>query len=102
MVFLGTVLFSAVAALLQLGGDRGSVLLPAAIGFVLNLAAFLVTGRGNVPLNNQLEAAGKSTDPTVTRQRYERPWRRFNTIRTVLHLGAFVALCWALVAFGAS
>ncbi|HEX2132221.1 MAG TPA: anthrone oxygenase family protein [Actinophytocola sp.] len=102
LIFLGSVLFSAVAAALLLGGDRGSVLLPAALGFVLNLVAFLVTGGGNVPLNKQLEAAGQAADPTAVRRRYEVPWTRLNTVRTVLHLGAFGALCWALVAFGAS
>jgi uncharacterized membrane protein len=102
LIFLGSVLFSAVAAVLLLGGDHASVLLPAAIGFLLNLLGFLVTGGGNIPLVKQLAAAGRAADPTVVRRRYEGPWNRLNTVRTVLHLGAFGALCWALMAFGAS
>ncbi len=102
VIFLGSVLFNAVAAVLLLGGDLGAVLLPTVIGFLLNLVAFLVTGGGNLPLVRQLEAAGPTPDPTAVRRRYENPWNRLNTIRTVLHLGAFGALCWALVAFGAS
>src|SRR5262245_58934995 len=97
--FLGSVVFSAIGAALLLGGP-GSALLPAIIGFVLNLVAFLVTGGGNVPLNKQLDSA--KGDPAVARRAYERPWTRLNTIRTWLHVLAFGALCWALVAFGAA
>ncbi|OLF06614.1 hypothetical protein BLA60_30545 [Actinophytocola xinjiangensis] len=99
--FLGSVVFSAAAMVLMFGGDRGSVLLPAAIGFGLNLVAFMVTGGGNVPLNRQLDEAGAATDPAVARQRYERPWTRLNNVRGWLHVGAFGALCWALIAYGA-
>jgi uncharacterized membrane protein len=101
LVFLGSVAVSALAAVLLLGGDRGSVLLPAVVAFVLNLVAFFVTGGGNIPLVQQLAAAGRATDPTAVRRRYEEPWNRLNVVRMVLHLGAFGALCWALVAFGA-
>lgn len=101
LVFLGSVLVNAVAVVLLLGGGRDSVLLPAVIGLVLYLVAFFVTVAGNLPLVYQLAAAGRATDPAVARRRYERPWTRLHTIRTVFHFGAFGSLCWALVAFGA-
>lgn len=99
--FLGSVVFSALAAGLLLGGDRGSVLLPAGIAFALNLVAFLVTGGGNVPLNKQLDAADATSDPATTRRRFEAPWTRLNAIRATLHTAALVTLCWALIAYGA-
>lgn len=99
--FLGSVVFSALAAVLMLGGDRGSVLLPAGIAFVLNLVAFMVTGGGNVPLNRQLDTANPDVDAATARKRYERPWTRLNGIRGWLHGAALVASCLALIAYGA-
>ncbi|HEY7596197.1 MAG TPA: DUF1772 domain-containing protein [Actinophytocola sp.] len=103
VIFLGSVLLSALAAVLLLAGDRGAALAPAGLAFALNLVAFLVTGGGNVPLNKQLDAAGRPdtmAHPTRVRTRYEAPWTRLNSIRTALHFAAFGCLCWALVAFG--
>lgn len=102
-IFLGSVVLSAVAAVLLLAGGRGPALAPAVLAFVLNLVAFLVTGGGNVPLNKQLDAAGPTQSLAragTVRRRYEAPWTRFNSIRTWLHFAAFGCLCWALVAFG--
>lgn len=101
LVFVGAVPLHVLAIVLMLGGGRGSVLLPAIIGLVVYFAAFVVTVAGNLPLVAQLDKAGARSDATAVRRRYEAPWVRFHTIRTILHTGAFGAFCWALIAFGA-
>lgn len=54
-------------------------------------AAFVVTMGVNVPLNEQLAAAG-TTDPAAARAAFEGPWVRWNLVRTVLATAALVAL----------
>jgi uncharacterized membrane protein len=98
--YLGSAVFSALAAVLLLGGDRGSVLVPIILAFVLNVAAILVTGAGNIPLNRELDRS-KLDQATTTRERFEKPWNRFNALRSLLHTLGFVCTCWALLAFGA-
>lgn len=101
LVFVGAVPLHVLAIVLLLGGGRGPVLLPAILGLVVYFAAFVVTVAGNLPLVAQLDKAGSRGDATEVRRRYEGPWVRLHTIRTILHTGAFGAFCWALVAFGA-
>ncbi|OLF09738.1 hypothetical protein BLA60_18325 [Actinophytocola xinjiangensis] len=98
--YLGSALFSALAAVLLLGGDRGSVLLPTILAFVLNVAAILVTGGGNMPLNRELDKSHLD-QATRTRERFEKPWNKFNAMRSWLHSLGFICMCWALVAWGA-
>jgi uncharacterized membrane protein len=99
LVFLGSVLFDVLAVVLLLGGDHGSALLPAVIGLALYLVAFAITVGGNLPLVYQLDRAGPAADPAAARHRYEGPWTRMHTIRTVFHVAAFGALCWALASW---
>lgn len=101
LVFVGSVPLHVLAIVLLLGGGRGSVLLPTVIGLVLYLVAFVITVAGNLPLVAELDRAGRTSDPTAVRHRYEGPWNRLHTIRTILHTGSFGALCWALMAYGA-
>jgi len=98
--YLGSAVLSAVSAALLLGGDRGSVLLPTILAFVFNVAAILVTGGGNIPLNNMIDRSNLD-QATQTREKFEKPWNRFNALRSWLHTLGFGAMCWALVAFGA-
>lgn len=58
---------------------------------VLYAGVIVITGTRNVPLNNALNAAG-DTDPTVARQAFEKPWMRWNLVRTWLSLAAFASL----------
>jgi uncharacterized membrane protein len=51
-----------------------------------------VTGLGNVPLNNRLDAA---EDPAAEWQRILGPWLRWNHVRTAA--GAVACLCFVLV-----
>lgn len=62
-------------------------------------AAFVATIAGNVPLNQDLEAAGRVTDPAVAhdvREDFEDPWVALNHVRAVLSTGAVLALVVAL------
>ncbi|MBF6085055.1 DUF1772 domain-containing protein [Nocardia cyriacigeorgica] len=101
--FIGTVGFTALAALLHLGADRRMTLLWVAIGLVLNVIAFAVTIALNVPLNDQLMAAGDPAaiaDPAAVRAEFESAWVRWNIVRAVLHTLAFVVLTGALFTAG--
>jgi uncharacterized membrane protein len=102
-VFLGAPLLAVIAAVRALVvGEPGSGWLVAAA--LLALCAVLSTGRLNVPLNNELAAAGpdgtgtgSGTGPAEVRRAFEEPWVQWNLLRTYLSIGAFGALLAALV-----
>ncbi|WP_280465399.1 DUF1772 domain-containing protein [Nocardia brasiliensis] len=101
--FLGTVGFSILAALLHLGKEQRTVLLWIGVGLVINVIAFAVTSGLNVPLNNQLAAAGdvsQIADLAAVRADFESVWVRWNIVRAVLHTLAFLVLCGALFVAG--
>ncbi|MGP3926839.1 anthrone oxygenase family protein [Streptomyces sp. 8N616] len=63
----------------------------------------VITFAINVPLNNELEAAGdvhRIADVAAVRERFETTWVRWNIIRAVLNTGALGCLSWALVLRG--
>ncbi|PZG06271.1 DUF1772 domain-containing protein [Micromonospora craterilacus] len=79
----------------------GAVLVWLVAALVGHLVTFGVTMRCNVPLNNQLDAAGSvdgTTDLAAVRQRFEAPWVRWNLVRTISSVAAFVCLIGALLA----
>ncbi|MFE3442103.1 DUF1772 domain-containing protein [Nocardia sp. NPDC059180] len=101
--FLGTVGFTALAALLHLGADRRMTLIWIGVALALNVIAFAVTAGLNVPLNDQLAAAGDPaaiTDLAAVRAQFESDWVRWNIVRAVLHTLAFIVLSGALFAAG--
>ncbi|QLY31425.1 DUF1772 domain-containing protein [Nocardia huaxiensis] len=101
--FMGTVGFSILAAALHLGKDQRATLIWIGVGLVLNLIAFAVTSGLNVPLNDQLAAAGdpaQITDLAAVRAQFESSWVRWNIVRGVLHGLAFLVLCGALFVSG--
>ena len=72
---------------------------PLAAAAVLYAAAFVVTIAGNVPRNDDLEAAGppdQIADVHQVREDFEDPWVLWNDVRTVLTTGGLVALVVAL------
>lgn len=98
-VFMGTALLSLLVAILAIKGWG----LPAAPYFLVGallyiVGTFLVTGMGNVPLNNKL-ASTKATDPAAsdTWQHYLDKWTRLNTLRTVCATAATVVLITGLM-----
>ncbi|GAA1142691.1 putative membrane protein [Kitasatospora gansuensis] len=105
LVFLGAIVFTLLAVVLQFrGGERR--LLPWLIAAaVLYLVVLAVTGAVNVPLNDQLAAAGsldKIPDLAAVRETFESTWVRWNTVRTVSATAGFGCLVAALVVGGRS
>ncbi|NED99050.1 DUF1772 domain-containing protein [Phytoactinopolyspora halotolerans] len=102
--FMGALLLSALAAVLHIGDGGRSVLPWAAAATVLYLAVFIITMVVNVPLNDQIKAAGDpshSADLAAVRERFdEARWMGWNTVRAVLTTTAFGFLAWALVLYG--
>jgi uncharacterized membrane protein len=103
-VFVGALIFTAIAAVLSIGEPRRDVLPWAVAAFVLYLLVVVVTGRVNVPRNDAIKAAG---DPdrigdlaAVRRDFDESTWRRWNLFRTLASTAAFGCLAWALVEYG--
>lgn len=101
--YLGPLILSGVAGALHLSADSRSVLLPAALGFVLYVVMMVITARVHLPLNAQLKSAGdpdRIADLADTRERFETRWVRWNHVRTVLVLATFGCLTWALLQYG--
>ncbi|THV41900.1 DUF1772 domain-containing protein [Glycomyces buryatensis] len=101
--FLGAVGFTGIAVVLYwISGPRQA--LPwIIVGLVLALVMFIGTIAVNVPLNDQLMAAGdpsRITDPASLRAAVESKWIAWNTVRGVAALGSLIALAWALVVHG--
>jgi uncharacterized membrane protein len=70
------------------------------IGLALSVLGFVVTMVLNVPLNDDLAAAGDPSrigDIAAVRHDFLGPWIVWNVLRTVLITGSFAALVWSLV-----
>ena len=102
--FFGALLFTGLAALFALRGDGRSVLPWVVVALVLYALVIVLTLGVNVPLNDQIKAAG---DPdridslAAVRERFdEAKWVRWNLVRAVATTAAFGCLTWALVLHG--
>ncbi|WP_280415596.1 DUF1772 domain-containing protein [Nocardia carnea] len=104
LVFMGALVLSVAAVLLQLGQGRSSVLLWTAVAAVLYLVAVVVTVAVHLPLNDALKAAGapaEMADPAAVRAAFdEARWVTWNYVRVVTSGVAFACLAWALVQWG--
>ncbi|WP_433627261.1 DUF1772 domain-containing protein [Nocardia sp. CA-120079] len=101
--FLGTVGFTLLAAALHLGKEHRTTLIWLGVALALNVIAFAVTSGLNVPLNDQLAAAGDPAqigDLAKVRADFESAWVRWNILRAILHTLAFLVLTGALFAAG--
>ncbi len=101
--FLGALLFTVAAVLLNLGHAG----LPwIAVASAMYFVAFVVTIAVNVPLNDAIKAAGNPDqirDLASVRERFhETRWAAWNLVRVVTSTGAFGCLAWALVLYGRS
>jgi uncharacterized membrane protein len=96
LIFVGALVFGAIAVALVAVDGSAAVLIPAVLGLACYLAQLVITGRINVPLNNGLDAAGL-TDPVAARETFEQPWVRWNNARTLLCTVAAGSWCWALI-----
>ncbi|MER7706777.1 anthrone oxygenase family protein [Kitasatospora sp. NPDC097605] len=99
-VFVGALAMPAVGTwLLHRSGHRAAALWTA-VATVLYLAALVLTGTVNVPLNDRLAAAGDPaaiTDLAAVRAAFAPTWTAANIARTVLCTAALAALTGALL-----
>jgi uncharacterized membrane protein len=95
--FFAALIVTGAAAVLHLGED---VLAWIVVAFVLYLAGLAITFAVNVPLNDAIKAAGEPDaidDIAGVRARFdEARWSRWNLVRALLTLAAFVCLACAL------
>lgn len=102
VVFLGAPLLSVLAVVLSASAADRAVLPWVVAGAVLNLLAIISTARRNIPLNDDLDAAGdpdRIPDIAAVRERFEMPWVRWNLVRTVACTAALGCLGYALLAW---
>ncbi|QLQ39442.1 DUF1772 domain-containing protein [Micromonospora robiginosa] len=99
LIFLGTPVLAALAAILAWRGAGRPALPWIVAGLVLYLVAVVVTAAVNVPLNDALAAAG-TADLDAARQRFEATWVAWNVVRALASTAGFGALCGALLVTG--
>ena len=106
LFFFGALGFTALAAALHLGRGKRSALPWIGGAFVLHLPVVVITMRINVPLNDEIKAAGdpgRIADLAAVRERFhEARWVGWNLFRAVASTVAFGCLAWALVLYGRS
>ena len=104
--FFGALGFTALAVALHIGADERSALPWIGGAFVLHLAVVVITLVVNVPLNDEIKAAGdpdQTADLAAVRDRFnESRWVIWNIVRAVAATIAFGCLAWALVLHGRS
>ena len=99
--FFGPLVSTALAAALHFGADERSALPWIGGALVLQLAIVVITMRVNVPLNDEIKAAGdpdRIADLAAVRERFnEARWVGWNIFRAVASTIALGCLAWALV-----
>jgi uncharacterized membrane protein len=100
-VFMGTTVISLLVLIVAISGWG----MPAAPYFMLGallyiVGTFIVTGVGNVPLNNQL-ASIAATDPAASDiwKHYLKRWTQLNTLRTFCAMAAAIVLLTGLLKY---
>jgi uncharacterized membrane protein len=103
LCFVGALVSTALALALHLPSGGRAVLPWIVAALVLYLVVLVVTGAVNVPLNDELNAAGdpdRIADLAAVRERFEATWVRWNIVRSVASIASFGCLAWALVLEG--
>ncbi|MER8105939.1 anthrone oxygenase family protein [Kitasatospora sp. NPDC094016] len=103
LVFVGAFAATGVAAWLQHKAGRRRAALWAAGATVLYVVALMVTMGVNIPLNNELAAAGDPSqihDFAGVRAKFEGTWVAANMLRTLLCTAGLAALSRSLVLHG--
>jgi uncharacterized membrane protein len=103
LAFIGALLLTGLAGVVQLGAGQRPALPWIIAAFVLYGLTIVATGAVNVPLNDELMAAGdpgQIADLAAVRARFESTWVRWNLVRTAASVAAFGCLTWALVLQG--
>ncbi|MFE4977837.1 DUF1772 domain-containing protein [Kitasatospora sp. NPDC056651] len=103
LVFVGAFAATGIAAWLLHKSGRRQAALWAAGATALYLVALIVTMGVNIPLNNELAAAGDPSqihDFAAVRAKFADTWVSANMLRTALCTGGLLALTRALVLHG--
>jgi uncharacterized membrane protein len=103
LAFLGAPVLATVA-LVQARGSGA----PETTGWIVAALALytvmvIITFAVNIPLNEDLQNAGdpaRIEDPAAVRDDFVTPWVAWDIVRTVVSIGAFGSLVWALVLRG--
>jgi uncharacterized membrane protein len=101
--YVGGLLLSGAAIVLHWVDDERGALPWIVAGTVLYLVVLMITGRVNVPLNEQLDAAGdptRITDLGAVRQRFEDRWVTWNIVRSAVNVAAFACLAVGILVAG--
>ena len=101
LCFIGALVLDVAATVLALIDGRAKVIVPVVLALVLYAATIGITRAVNIPLNNRMDAAGPpghTADPAAIRAVFERPWVRWNIVRSLTGAGSLGALAWALAA----
>ncbi|MGW1179223.1 anthrone oxygenase family protein [Kitasatospora sp. NPDC002543] len=105
LVFVGAFAATGLAAWLLNKAGRRQAALWAAVATVLYVVALIVTMGVNIPLNNELAAAGDPSqihDFAAVRAKFADSWVPVNMLRTALCTGGLLALTRSLVLHGRS
>ncbi len=97
-VFMLTFLGAPALALVAVASTDGPARKWVIAGAALAVATVVITGAGNIPLNNTLDAAGpidKIADLGAVRDAFESSWVRLNIARAVTSTGSLGCLVWA-------
>jgi uncharacterized membrane protein len=104
LFFVGALVYTGLAAVFHLGADERSVLPWIVAALALYLAVFVITVAVNVPLNDDIKAAGdpdRIADLAAVRASFhETRWVAWNIVRAVATTVAFGCLTWAVVLHG--
>lgn len=103
VAFFGALVFPAIAVWQQRRRGRRDVTRWTLAATVLYAIALVVTFAANIPLNDDLAAAGdpaRIADVAAVRDHFEDPWVAWNIVRGVASTAALACLGWALVLYG--
>ena len=98
--FMGGLVLSVAAAVSVSAADDRTALPWIVAGVVLHVAMFAITRVINIPLNNELAAAGDvaiTGDARAVRERFEARWNTWNVVRAAISVAAFCCLATGLL-----
>ncbi len=100
-LFMGGLAVAIVAVVVNWRATDPAVRWWALVGLIGYVLMFLITSGANVPLNDQLAAAGDFAalgDPAAVRADFENSWVAWNIARAVAGVGSLVGFAMALLA----
>ena len=98
-MFVGGLLLTIAAVVLHVQQGERAALPWIVAGLVLYVVMLVITNRLNIPLNDELVAAGDPNqigDVHSVRERFEDPWIAWNIVRTIANVAACGCLASAL------